>query len=403
MSSKENKPESTGDAAHLGNALVKMSRRWETSFDDLKSAHDYMNNLVDSIEEGLIVIDTDYRITNINRSALALAGRDYHDVLFGPCKAACLCEGAREDCPASRVFQEKQTCRAEFCVRSDERSPRWFEINFSPLFDSRGEVVEVVEVIRDITHRRELEQKLMHNDRLNAMGQLAAGVAHEVRNLLTSAKMLLQMDVEAANLTGAQKEHLTVAAESITGMEQKIEELLAFAKPSPMKIQSLNVNELVALIVNQVKPVAEDSKVAFELINLAGEAQVLLDVEKTRAALVNLLLNAIQAAGKGGTARFTVSWSGSPEQDESAKAIECLYPDKVNPLARFLQFAVDDTGPGVAPDIRRQVFEPFFTTRARGTGLGLATVNQIVKDYGGSISIEESVLGGARFVIIIPA
>ncbi len=367
---------------------------------ELSDERDRLSRILDNLPSAFILFDNDLNITAASSAVERLTG--VIPAIGG--SHTCICPQVLEDGEGCVVNLARKRgtaiTRRQFQTWTGGEQ-KTLEHSVFPVH-ADTQIVGWLETITDVTEQVQQYEKLIRAERLSAAGQTAAIVAHEVRNLLTSAKMLLQMDMEASNLTEDQKENVTVAVDSIINIERKIEELLAFTKPSPPMKEIIKINELVSLVSNQVKPIAEDAKVKLELVNLVEEVEVSLDIEKTRQALVNLLLNAIQAAGEGGVARFTVGGIYQTDPSKSSPAIESSFLERVDSSTGYLQFTVDDTGSGVPENIRQQVFNPFFTTRARGTGLGLATVSQIVKSFGGSISIEESTLGGAQFIMIIP-
>lgn len=366
---------------------------------ELREERDRLSRILDNLPSAFILFDEALDITVASSAVERLTG------MTPPLKGsrACLCPYIGQDTDACIVRQAQSKGEAivghQFQKDIDGQE-RTMEHSVFPVKDE-GRIVGWLETITDITERVHQHRRLIKAERMSAVGGMAALLAHEVRNQLTSAKMLFQMDREARNLTESQAEHLGRAVDAIQGMEQMVEDLLAFAKPSPMRKEAVDLDELLSSAALQVKPMAGEASVAVEVVNQAGQSRVSLDVDKTRQALVNLLLNAIHAAGGGGVARLTVDWS-RPEAEVSGPSQR---RGRRRPLTatRFLAFVVDDTGSGVAAEKRSQVFEPFYTTRARGTGLGLATVKQIVKDYGGRVQIEDSPLGGARFVMIVPA
>ncbi len=361
---------------------------------ELREERDRLSRILDNLPSAFILFDQNLHITAASSAVERLTGMI--PALGGshPCSCPQIDEGA-EGCIV-RLAKSKQAAiiGRQFPLHLNGQD-RTMEHSVFPIKDDTN-IVGWLETITDVTERVQQHERLVKAERMSAVGETAAMLAHEVRNLLTSAKMLLQIDAEADNLTDSQKKHLNITVGSIQGMQQMIEELLAFAKPSPLKREMVNLDDLVDSTINQVEPIAEDYHVKLEILNQAQRSHASLDKDKTRQVLVNLLLNAIQAAGVGGTARLTVAWDHLPE----AMPSKVTFDGTAN---GFLRWTVDDTGSGIPINLREKVFEPFFTTRARGTGLGLATVRQIVKDYDGRIFIGDGPRGGAQFVMILPA
>lgn len=389
-----------GRQAEIDRAQKELSATIAARTAELREERDRLSRILDNLPSAFILFDQDMNITAASSAVERLTGV-IHAIGGSP---VCFCPQAGEDaegCVVRLANARQGAVTGRQFQTGFEGVERTLEHSVFPVRDD-SHIVGWLETITDVTERVQQHERLIKAERSSAVGETAAILAHEVRNLLTSAKMLLQIDIEADNLTISQKEHIYRTVDSIKGMEQMIEDLLAFAKPSPIKKETVDIDGVVISVVNQVRPIAADSGTTIELLNQAGGAKASLDVEKTQQALVNLLLNAIQAAGDGGTARLTVAWSQSPEAPGKLDG-KGASGSRPSAIPRFLRFAVDDTGPGVAADLRGKVFEPFFTTRARGTGLGLAMVRQIARDHSGRIFVEEGPRGGAQFVMIIPA
>jgi signal transduction histidine kinase len=220
-------------------------------------------------------------------------------------------------------------------------------------------------------------------DRLVAVGQLAAGVAHELRNPLTAVKLLVQTAVQRSR-DGARPSSLVVALDEIARMENTIQSLLDYARPSAERRERSDLRDILRSAANLVQGRADQCSARVELD--CREAPILLhcDSEQIRQVFVNLFLNGLDAMESGGVLSVFATLRTDPE------------------LGGVASVAVSDTGQGIPPDLVDRIFEPFVTTKPRGTGLGLAICRRLVEAHGGRLWAENQVSGGARITVVLP-
>jgi signal transduction histidine kinase len=236
----------------------------------------------------------------------------------------------------------------------------------------------------DVTEERELLRRTLRAERLAAVGTLAAGLAHEVRNPLNSATLQLQVLARRIERGSTAREDLLpiidIVGVEIQRLDHLVSDFLSFAQPRPLRLAAMRMNELATAAATLARPEAELAgiKVSFELG--AGDATVEVDAERMRQVLINLVRNAIEAMHEQ---RGTLTLRTRPTDAAGNARIE-----------------VEDTGPGFSEDI--PIFDAFFTTKEGGTGLGLAIAFRIVADHGGALHAE-SKPGRTRFVIELPA
>ncbi|HEV2708082.1 MAG TPA: ATP-binding protein [Pyrinomonadaceae bacterium] len=244
-----------------------------------------------------------------------------------------------------------------------------------------GQVAVAIEDCRLVEENVRLERRLAQKERLAALGQMAATVAHEVKNPLSAIKSIAQVMREDEQLRADYARDLDLIVGETDRLNRSVTQMLSFARSAPPAEAPHRSDELVGSVVQLVQPEADKRRVRIE--NRAGEVRLELDgaaVATVRDALSNLLLNALQATPAGG--RVTVEAS----VDDGA-----------------LTLAVVDGGAGVPAEIRERVWEPFFTTKQRGTGLGLSIVRKRVEEVGGSARLAPARAGeGARFEISVP-
>jgi len=266
----------------------------------------------------------------------------------------------------------------ELVVKSGgKRKVRWRRSEVK----GRADKTTVYAVGIDVTDEDEILRRLLRSERLAAVGTMAAGLAHEVRNPLNSAALQLTVLERRLDRSDDPTNALPIAhiiKSEIDRLDRLVREFLAFARPHPLEPKPVNVGELLAGVAGLIAPEAEAAKIAITVEAAQGTPPALGDGERLRQVLLNLTRNALEAmAEHGGRLRLAARAAGAG-----------------------IEIDVEDDGPGFGEDL--PVFDAFFTTKSHGTGLGLAIVHRIVADHGGTISVE-SRPGRTCFTLGLPA
>jgi signal transduction histidine kinase len=264
----------------------------------------------------------------------------------------------------------------------DERVPEAFAS------DEIAMVLEVAERLATIVENSKLYERMRERDRLAALGEMAAGLAHEIRNPLGAIKGAAQC-LEPRPRAGEEGEFLDVIVEEVNRLNGVVTQFLDYARPLKQSFGTVDINEVVGrtirLIQNEIPArLALVVELAESLPSVEG------DPEQLKQVLINLVQNAIQALGTApGTIRVRTR---GPDRFAELRA-----------AGEFVEIDVADDGPGIPPEQQPNIFVPFFTTKQKGTGLGLAICQRIVKSHGGSISVQSRVGEGSTFVVRLPA
>ena len=255
------------------------------------------------------------------------------------------------------------------------------------LQEMENHIATVVERLQ----QRELE--VLRGEQLAAVGQLAAGMAHELRNPLMPMKMLVQAAIERDDGTGLHGQQLRVVEEEIVRLEKSIQDFLDFARPPKLEKMRLDARRAIEQTIELVSGRAERQRIQIQT-DIPGEPlMVEADAVQLRQVLLNLLLNAFDALPEGGRVFVRLARSRPPaEFDLSPTAW----------TAKWALISIRDSGPGLPTDVLDRIFEPFVSTKETGTGLGLSICHRIVEAHGGRITAENSLEGGAKFSIHLP-
>jgi len=233
----------------------------------------------------------------------------------------------------------------------------------------------------------ELQQSrahLLQAEKLAMVGKLAAGVAHTIRNPLTSVNMRLFSLERSLELSQTQQEDFEVISEEVRHIDTIVQNFLEFARPPKLKIQSISPSEVVDMALQLLRHRLESYGVQVELDREHRLPRIEADPEQLKEVLINLLVNGCEAMGEGGLIVI---------REEEGVA---------EPLGRVVVIRVKDNGPGIPKSVRDQVFQPFFSTKEEGTGLGLSIAYRIVEEHGGWLSLKSKEGEGTTFTITLP-
>lgn len=265
--------------------------------------------------------------------------------------------------------------------------------DFSQMIDitSQDEIGNLAQSFNEMSRqlllaRKRMEaanRKLIQAEKLASIGRISAGIAHEIRNPLTSVKLNIQKLIQSEQLNEVEKEHLSLSQEGISQMEKFVKELLDFTRVPELNLDRFSIEQILEESVKTLADTLELKKVVLEKNFEEGLPQVLADGDKLRQVFLNILRNAYEAVEERG--RINISLSLLEEQSGSKIRVE-----------------ISDNGCGIPEEYRETIFEPYYTTKSSGIGLGLAIARKIIEQHMGSLKVEENVEKGTSFVILIP-
>jgi two-component system cell cycle sensor histidine kinase/response regulator CckA len=359
-----------------------------------------MRSILDSVDEGFIVVDRQYHILSANRAFCGMVNLPEDRVVGETCYAvshgaAGPCFENGEDCAVRRTFE---TGAVHFAIHIHEEPSgvkHHVEQKSYPIVDASGMVTSVIETFNDVTEKLKLEEQLVHSQKMESVGRLAGGVAHDFNNMLSviighTELALGQVDPSQPLFAGLQE--IRKAADRSANLTRQ---LLAFARRQTVAPRVLDLNETVAGMLKMLQPlIGED----IDLIYLPGQGvwPVKMDPTQIDQILVNLCVNARDAIA--GIGRITIE-TGVATFDRAY----CMHHPGFAP-GKYVLLAVSDDGCGMDEKTLNNLFEPFFTTkeRGKGTGLGLATVYGIIKQNDGFVNVYSEPGHGSVFKIFLP-
>lgn len=343
----------------------------------LTDLENYTQNILNSITNVLISVDKELNIKSINKEGKKLLEKTEKQFI-GKSASEIFIEHNKIE----KVLQEvmdRGNKKINIETQLKVKNGNILDVNLLayPLKNINGDIEGVVIILENISEIKKLEKQIRRTEKLSAIGELASGVAHEIRNpmgIIKTISQTMHSETEDEDF----KEGLSIINHEINRANDVIKELLNFAKPKINDKKNINLNKLINDIVLITKKYAKQHNVSIDY-NLEKVKDILADEEKLKQAFINIIFNSIQAMPKGG------------ELDIS------LVEEKSNFVIVF-----KDTGVGISKEKIEKIFEPFFTTKDKGTGLGLSITHSIIEEHNGYIEINSEINKGTEMKIYFP-
>ncbi len=299
-----------------------------------------------------------------------------------------------------------QACRYDVETTRKDGSAVLLGVTLSPLRDEAGAVTGVVGTFQDLTKIRRLEEEVRKRQKLAMIGQMAADMAHEIRNPLASLSGSMQVLRKELTLGEENQRLMEIALRETDRLDNIITEFLYYARPSPLNCKPCDLHALIVETLQLLKHgKGYDRRVEIKTTLADPPLTAWVDADQMRQVFWNLSINAIEAMNDGGVLAIS---SGIRESGEGMEAL-LLPPLKAGSGAeepvdeqRFLEIAFEDTGGGIKREYLDRIFDPFFTTKSHGSGLGLAIVHRIIADHSGHIWADSLEGRGTRFTLLLP-
>jgi PAS domain S-box-containing protein len=343
-------------------------------FEQVTMAEQQLENIFESMSDMVYFNSKDYVIMNINKAVSNRLGKPASEIIGKKCYE--VFHGMSEPyakCPHHKTVETKTAYIEEL---DDPYLGGTFLTSSSPIFDLNGEFIGSVHVVRDITELKNLQEKLVLAEKMAALGEVAAKVAHEIRNPLVSvggfAKRLEK------KLEGNLKEYAAIIVREVERLEGILKEILGFVKEVRLFKEVVNLNALIDDVVTLVATDTEERGIVL-VKDYGPSSQVFVDPNRVKEAILNILANSVQSiAGSGSIYLRTYVKDG------------------------YAAVEIRDTGRGIPGADLPFIFNPFFTTKAAGTGLGLAITHRIIQEHNGLIEVESEMDKGSIFKVFIP-
>lgn len=359
-------------------------------FSEAQDSRIHNEVLLDSLPSGVIAVEQNGMINMINREAAVLLQSSTRAYLYHPYTTL------PEPLPAyvQAVLEDGHSQRnLNLELDLGEQAPIPIRLSHSPFHSHKGDRLGALLVIEDLTAIRQLQKQLHHNDRLASIGRLSAGMAHEIKNPLVTIKTFTQLLPEQFDDEDFRHTFSSLVGGEIERIDRIVSQLLQFSRPSPPTFSDVRLHHLLDNACEFVKYEISKQRMTLETELAADDDRINADGELLRQAFVNLILNALEAMEPGGRLTIRVR---SCTTDELPPGCES------GGHHGWLHVEFEDTGCGMPQEQVNLVFEPFYTTKSTGTGLGLSVVHGIIKDHHGWIHVTSQPDHGTTFHVYLP-
>jgi PAS domain S-box-containing protein len=395
------------------------------------AAMEFLNSVLGSVSTGIIVADRDRKITHLNSAAESLfaveaaesLGVSLDEVTKFDSPEVCLQVAVvSTGAPQASGESDRPVRGVERSLITNSGEERTYLWGSSPLLDKHGESFGSVEAFQDITDTKRMERKMTRMESLAAIGEMAATVAHQVRNPLVGVKGFASLIAAKPSKGAKNKSHAEMILRGVDNLERVIDALLRFSRTESLTLRPTNLNRYLKKVVRQYnefqvnehrrnelqenecqKDEQERSSSKEEVREPASEVSITtadrkisVDIDQLvlREAIVNIIRNAQEAA------EGTVSGALSNNLNNS---VSCsVIVENYSEGSAFASFEIRDNGPGMSPETVRDIFRPFFTTKASGSGLGLPLARKLINAHGGEITVDSELGRGTTFLIKLP-
>jgi PAS domain S-box-containing protein len=360
----------------------------------LRDREEYIRNILDSVDEGFVVIDLEYRIHVANKAYCEQVSLPSNEVLGRHCyevshRSERPCYEVGEDCAVQKVFATGKPHSAVHKHPGREGQVLYVETKAFPVKDPSGRVTSAIETINNITERHLLQEERLKTQKLESIGTLAGGIAHDFNNLLQGVFGHISMARMSIDQKDQSLAMLEAAEEALHRTVSLTNQLLTFSKGGKPVKEPFPV---LPVIESAARFALSGSSSEYEVLPKCNLCLVNGDAGQIAQVIQNITLNADQSMPQGGKIRFSVRKIAADSEMPA-----------VLKNGEYVLISISDNGHGIPEEFQERIFDPYFTTKDRGSGLGLATSYSIVRNHGGIIVMESRVGEGTTFSIYLPA
>lgn len=370
--------------AFLASFVVEQEKKTRSLLEERETAFDQLDllfrSIIESVDTGVMTTTLQGRIKTFNRAAETITGFQLKTIENNQ---------IREIFPAFKAFFESNTfdsikSRREVRITGREGVQVHLGCSLSPLKDKYGKQIGHILIFQDLTEIKRMEENLEKSKRLALIGEMAAGLAHEMRNPLASITGSIQLLGQTVRLEETDKRLMQIIMRGKDQLDNFVRGFLLLARPVPEARESIHVDEVAEDVVENIKMTNEWTEDIKIVKTFSGQNRAFANKEQIRQIIQNLMLNAVQAMEGAGNLSLEIKTVNL--QDKKA----------------YTAIKVTDDGCGIEEKDLKNVFEPFFTNKEKGTGLGLAIVSRIVDGYGGKIKLESQINQGTSVTVWLP-
>jgi two-component system sensor histidine kinase HydH len=348
----------------------------------LNEMKDYTAKLLETMDNAVVSVDSNGIIKTFNRKSEEIFGKKKEDILNKECQEV-LNLKINGECIFKKCLLGNKNIDQEVVLEEEGLKKMILDVSTSFLADEFGETTGLVAVIRDVTEIKDLNEEIARNKRLAALGKLSAGIAHEIRNPLSSIRGLAQFVSNSFSKDDERREDLNTIIKEVDRLNNLVVQVLDYAKVKKLNLTSFSLNNLINDIVELFRQEITNKQIKFDVELSPDISLIQADKDQIRQILMNIIINAIQAIPEKGEVKIKTE----KDLTRGKSAIKLV---------------IEDNGIGIADKDLNQIFDPFFSTKGQGSGLGLSIVYKLVEGYQGEIKVESKEAKGTKFIIFLP-
>lgn len=366
----------------------------ESAFDQLDLLH---KSIIESVDTGILTIDHQGNIKSFNSGAKEITGFPYSKVINRRIDSIFPDFFRIVDNVEDRDSPETVRNRFEMVVPG-----KILGCSVSPLFDSNEKKIGKILIFQDLTTIKEMERQVERNRRLALIGEMAAGLAHEIRNPLASISGPIQMLEKDLDLGETDKKLMQIILRGKDQLENFMKDFLLLARPNLAERENIDIKVILDDVLESIRYVPDWCKDIEIIRNSNDQTGLYGNRMEIRQVIWNLVLNALQSMSDGGRLNIETRIVAGDENNPLIPPLIKWGKGGFFNKKEYLEIQISDDGCGIEEKDQGRVFEPFYTTKEKGTGLGLAIVNRIVESHGGKIRIESEPGKGTNCIILMP-
>jgi two-component system sensor histidine kinase PilS (NtrC family) len=371
--------------AFVSSIVVEQERKTRSLLEEKESEFDQLDllfrSIIESVDAGVMTINLQGTIKTFNRAAEEITG-----FLLAEVENRRVADAFPEFVQffAMEKINEQIRNRMEVIVTGKKGKKINLGCSISPLKDKNDKQIGNILIFQDLSEIKLMEKNLEKSKKLALIGEMAAGLAHEMRNPLASITGSIELLKQGLNLNGTDKRLMQIILRGKNQLESFVRDFLLLARPIPTSRELVDLNEVAEEVLENIK-LNDDWTSAIKIVKVfSGKGKSLANKEEVRQVIHNLAINAVQAMREGGILSVEIK------------------NQKLNDQEDYVEIKVKDTGCGIEGKDLNKIFEPFFTNKEKGTGLGLAIVSRFVDGYNGRIKVESIINEGTTFIVWLP-
>ncbi len=365
--------------------LLTSEQLWVACKLDLMHTQTMLKTIIDQLSEEILFLDAKGRIVDLNANASAKLGKSKKELVnadFYELYASNVAHPPASDGNGGvleKAVNKGEASESTMSQVDEEGRVQYFRVYAYPIFGSDSKLTNIVVMRRDITQRTQIEQRLQQSEKLASIGELSTYIAHEIRNPLFAISGFTNSLLRNPDLDEKSREKLSIILSESKRLDNILKSILNFSRPTEASSGTVDVNQAVGQTMKIMSFGCDNHGITVHTDLTSGLAKAQADTETVKQSLINMVKNSIEAMPDGGELYVRTG----------------MTRDYV-----FLQ--VQDTGKGIPIDIRDKVFSPFFSTKGKGSGLGLAMIKKIVDDIGGKVDLSSKEGEGTTITMYLP-